>query len=238
MRFFAVAPAPVLASLCIYIGCSWCFCFAFSPCFSLIRSDNNKGRLFHDSQQRIVLCAKPSPTSNFDLASIEAVEAAMDLGEDINLISSDNNDVSISDGERVDDDDDDEENTQMLSVPENLDGKRIDAVLATLMDPPISRSASGNLVTNGCVHQIVKTKGDRQDTVLLDRKSIKVHAGMSLRVILPKNEIPTEIVPQNIPLKILYEDEYMIVINKDAGMVVVSYVTKKCMQSCFLNVCM
>jgi 23S rRNA pseudouridine1911/1915/1917 synthase len=126
----------------------------------------------------------------------------------------------------------------MLSVPENLDGKRIDAVLATLMDPPISRSASGNLVTNGCVHQIVTTKGDRQDTVLLDRKSIKVHAGMSLRVILPKNEIPTEIVPQNIPLKILYEDEYMIVINKDAGMVVVSYVTKKCMQSCFLNVCM
>ena len=220
MRFFAVAPAPVLASLCIYIGCSWCFCFAFSPCFPLIHSDN-KGRLFHDSQHRIVLCAKPSPTSNFDLASIEAVEAAMDLGEDINLISSDNNDVSISDGESVDDDDD-EENSHMLSVPDNLDGKRIDAVLAALMDPPMSRSASGNLVTNGCVHQIVTTKEGSQDTVLIDRKSIKVDAGATLRVVLPKNEIPTEIIPQNIPLKILYEDEYMIVINKDAGMVVVS----------------
>ncbi|KAL7463559.1 hypothetical protein ACHAXS_003919 [Conticribra weissflogii] len=31
---------------------------------------------------------------------------------------------------------------------------------------------------------------------------------------------PTEIIPQNIPLDILYEDEYMIVINKQAGMVV------------------
>ena len=61
-----------------------------------------------------------------------------------------------------------------------------------------------------------------QDTVLIDRKSIKVDAGATLRVVLPKNEIPTEIIPQNIPLKILYEDEYMIVINKDAGMVVVS----------------
>ncbi|OEU13219.1 pseudouridine synthase [Fragilariopsis cylindrus CCMP1102] len=219
MRFFAVAPAPVLASLCIYIGCSWCFCFAFSPCFPLIHSDNNKRRLFHDSQHRIVLCAKPSPTSIFDLASIEAVEAAMDLGEDINLISSDNNDVSISDGESVDDDDDDE-NTHMLSVPDNLDGKRIDAVLAALMDPPMSRSASGNLVTNECVYQIVTTKEGSQDTVLIDRKSIKVDAGATLRVVLPKNEIPTEIIPQNIPLKILYEDEYMIVINKDAGMVV------------------
>eukprot|EP00986_Skeletonema_menzelii_P003906 scaffold1275_cov154-Skeletonema_menzelii.AAC.7 len=31
---------------------------------------------------------------------------------------------------------------------------------------------------------------------------------------------PTEIIPQNIPLDILYEDEYMIVLNKAAGMVV------------------
>mmetsp|Transcript_28626 Transcript_28626/g.57394 ORF Transcript_28626/g.57394 Transcript_28626/m.57394 type:complete len:613 (-) Transcript_28626:100-1938(-) len=43
----------------------------------------------------------------------------------------------------------------------------------------------------------------------------------SLALKLLSNSIPpTEIIPQNIPLDILYEDEYMIVINKQAGMVV------------------
>ena len=43
----------------------------------------------------------------------------------------------------------------------------------------------------------------------------------SAAMALLSNSIPpTEIVPQNIPLDILYEDEYMIVLNKVAGMVV------------------
>jgi len=140
----------------------------------------------------------------------------MDLEEGLDLT---HNGVS---GSKCDDDRPvsiDDDSILTLVVPDKLKGKRIDAVLASIMDPPLSRSACGSLVADGCVHQIV-TKEGNQDTVLLNRKSFKVEAGMTLRVTLPKNESPNEIIPQNIPLKILYEDEYMIVLNKDAGMVV------------------
>jgi len=166
------------------------------------------------------LYAKLPPTSNFDLASIEAFETALNLEEDIDLINNDSSDISIADRKHVDTYDDDDDNIKTLSVPDKLNGKRIDAVLAKLMDPPISRSACGNLITDKCVHQIVTMKGIHQYTELLHRKSFKVNAGMTLRVVLPKKEIPTEIIAQNIPLEILYEDEHMIVINKKAGMVV------------------
>lgn len=220
MRFFAFrTPLPVLASICIYLGfqCPWYFCFAFSLCYT---SSHSNGRLFNDSQQRIALYAKLPPTSNFDLASIEAFETALNLEEDIDLINNDSSDISIADRKHVDTYDDDDDNIKTLSVPDKLNGKRIDAVLAKLMDPPISRSACGNLITDKCVHQIVTMKGIHQYTELLHRKSFKVNAGMTLRVVLPKKEIPTEIIAQNIPLEILYEDEHMIVINKKAGMVV------------------
>jgi len=112
----------------------------------------------------------------------------------------------------------DDNSIQILSVPDKLKGKRIDAVLSKLMIPELSRSACGNLVADGCVE--IVTNDGTEDAVLLNRKAFKVEAGMTLRVTLPKNERPDEIIAQNLPLKILYEDEHMIVINKEAGMVV------------------
>eukprot|EP00536_Pseudo-nitzschia_multiseries_P008570 jgi/Psemu1/198448/e_gw1.219.59.1 len=112
-----------------------------------------------------------------------------------------------------------DDSIQIVSVPKNLNGKRIDAVLSKLMTPELSRSACGNLVADGCV-QIVTNEGTDDDAVVLNRKSFKVEAGMTLKVTLPKNERPDEIIAENIPLNILYEDEHMIVINKSAGMVV------------------
>lgn len=168
----------------------------------------------------LVLSAKPSPISNFDLSSIEDFEAAMDLQDE--LASSDDGvpDGTCNNGDggggnistRND-------SVHILSVPDNLKGKRIDAVLAALMEPKLSRSACGNLVAGGCVNQIV-IKNGAENEVLLNRKSFKVEAGMAVKVTLPKNERPDEIIAQNIPLNILYEDEHMIVINKEAGMVV------------------
>lgn len=63
---------------------------------------------------------------------------------------------------------------------------------------------------------------------ILEAKSILVYPSRqsllspsSAALALLSNSIPpTEIIPQNIPLDILYEDEYMIVLNKAAGMVV------------------
>jgi 23S rRNA pseudouridine1911/1915/1917 synthase len=65
--------------------------------------------------------------------------------------------------------------------------------------------------------RIVKQDGSTQ---IVDKKSFKVEAGMVLRVSVVTEETPTEIIAQDLPLDILYEDEHMIVINKAADMVV------------------
>jgi 23S rRNA pseudouridine1911/1915/1917 synthase len=185
------------------------FCSAFSS-----SSLSHYGCILRgDSQHSNTLWAKPPPISNFDLASIEAFEATVDSEEDLR---SDNNGVHY-----IGDHGDDQplNNSQTLSIPSELKGKRIDAALAAMMEPQMSRSACGNLVADGCVHQVVM-KGNEEHEILLNRKSFKVEGGMTLRITMPETKIPDEITPQNIPLKIVYEDEHMIVINKDAGMVV------------------
>jgi 23S rRNA pseudouridine1911/1915/1917 synthase len=59
-----------------------------------------------------------------------------------------------------------------------------------------------------------------QKPTVTTRKSLKLEKGTKLHVKHAIDEIPTEIVAQNLPLSILYEDEHMIVLNKAAGMVV------------------
>jgi len=58
--------------------------------------------------------------------------------------------------------------------------------------------------------------------VLVDGKRVKpshkVSPGEKIHVALPKPP-PQEIVPENIPLTILYEDDFLLVVNKPAGMV-------------------
>ena len=160
------------------------------------------------------LWAKPPPISNFDLASIEAFEAAVDSEEALSSADSDDPDSGSHQSHSSK-----ENKIQTVLIPKQLKGKRIDAALAAVMDPPLSRSACGSLVADGCVHQIITRKGKEQE-ILLNRKALKVEPGMILKITMPDTEVPEEIIPQNIPLKILYEDEHMIVINKDAGMVV------------------
>lgn len=154
------------------------------------------------------LFAKPPPIANFDLEAIEAMEAKLDMEE------------AMMDDDDNDDEDDiledtSEDNIVLFEVPDELDGKRIDAVLAQL-DSTLSRSTCGTLVADGNV-QLVEADGALK---VLSRKSHKVSAKDTLRVTMPKEEKPTEIVAQDLPLNILYEDEHMIVLNKAAGMVV------------------
>lgn len=51
------------------------------------------------------------------------------------------------------------------------------------------------------------------------KSSYKIQTGDFIQIILPEMEEP-DIVPQKIPLDILYEDEYLLVVNKPKGMVV------------------
>ncbi|MCI8526564.1 MAG: RluA family pseudouridine synthase [Oscillospiraceae bacterium] len=87
-------------------------------------------------------------------------------------------------------------------------GERADAALARLL-PTLTRSAAQRLLEAGRVTSggAVLRKGDR------------LAAGQALEVDLPAPE-PVDIVPQNIPLDVRYEDGDVIVVNKPKGMVV------------------
>jgi 23S rRNA pseudouridine1911/1915/1917 synthase len=52
------------------------------------------------------------------------------------------------------------------------------------------------------------------------KPNYKIHPNDVVTVSLPEPPRETEIIPENIPLDIVFEDEYLLVINKPAGMVV------------------
>ena len=89
---------------------------------------------------------------------------------------------------------------------------RLDKALAR--DVPeaaaLSRSRLARLIAEGAV---------RRDGAVLDDPRARVTAGTVLEITLPPPE-PSDMQPQPIPLRILHEDEDLIVIDKPAGMVV------------------
>lgn len=52
------------------------------------------------------------------------------------------------------------------------------------------------------------------------KPNYKVHPNDEIIIALPEPPRDTEVVPEDIPLNIVYEDEYLLVVNKEAGMVV------------------
>ncbi len=94
-------------------------------------------------------------------------------------------------------------------VESSEEGIRIDKYLTEQFDSLASRSAvqklfeSGNITING--KQV--------------SKKYKVHEGEEISVILP-DPVELDVTPENIPLEIVYEDLYLLVVNKPKGMVV------------------
>ena len=88
-------------------------------------------------------------------------------------------------------------------------GKRLDAVLGSLDGCP-SRSACAHLIEAGAVALNGET--------CLSKKQI-VSVGDRISIELPEEEEPGVVVPQNIPLDIRYEDDYLIVLSKQRGLV-------------------
>jgi 23S rRNA pseudouridine1911/1915/1917 synthase len=74
-------------------------------------------------------------------------------------------------------------------------------------------------VTRNKVQQAI-----RDGFVMVNEKEVKpnykVHPGDVIVISLPEPPRDTEVVPENIPLNIVYEDEHLLVVNKEAGMVV------------------
>ena len=99
-----------------------------------------------------------------------------------------------------------DENIVFIKAEES--GERIDALLAHTV-PGLSRSAAQRLLEDGLVlmgGQAVK-------------KNYKCRAEDQFEILLPEAQ-PLELVAQDIPLDIVFEDEDIIVVNKARGMVV------------------
>lgn len=95
-----------------------------------------------------------------------------------------------------------------LSIPDSLVGERLDRAVPVL-EESLSRSAVQKLIENG----EVLVNGKKAD------KKTKLAAGGIITVNVPEPEC-LDAVAQNIPIEIVYEDEYLLVVNKPKGMVV------------------
>ena len=87
-------------------------------------------------------------------------------------------------------------------------GARLDAFLARSL-PALTRSAAVRLIEAGAVLVDGRTAA----------KSCRLAGGEAVSVALPDPE-PTQALPQDIPLDVVYEDGDVIVVNKPAGLVV------------------
>ncbi len=97
---------------------------------------------------------------------------------------------------------------EIFTVTNEEAGQRLDGFLAEAMEE-LSRSRIQNLCQDG----LITVNGKEA------KKNQKLKAGDVIEVEIPA-PAPTEIVPQDIPLDIVYEDESVLVINKPKGMVV------------------
>lgn len=95
-----------------------------------------------------------------------------------------------------------------MTLTADTSGERLDAFLARSMEG-MSRSAVQRLIEDGNV-----LRGGKRC-----RKNDRLEPGDILTVTLPEAK-PVEIVPKEIPLEIVYEDEDVAVINKPKGLVV------------------
>lgn len=95
-----------------------------------------------------------------------------------------------------------------LDLTADREGERLDAFLARSV-PNLTRSAAQRLLERGAV-----TLRGRAA-----KKNDKTRLGDSLTVCLPEPQ-PVDLVPQNIPLDVIYEDDDVIVVNKPVGLVV------------------
>lgn len=94
----------------------------------------------------------------------------------------------------------------MIIIPSES-GARLDAFIASQTE--LSRSGAARLIEEGSVLVNGRPSQKKYTVAALDK----------IEIILPEPK-EYEALPENIPLDIVYEDEYIVVINKPSGMVV------------------
>ena len=97
----------------------------------------------------------------------------------------------------------------LLTVPAEDTGKRLDAWLAAQPSLSLTRSAVQQLLEQGQITRNGKPA----------KKNDKLQSGDAVRVEVPEPQT-LDVLPQDIPLEIVYEDPELLVVNKPKGMVV------------------
>ena len=98
---------------------------------------------------------------------------------------------------------------EILQITAEESGERIDALLARIL-PELSRSAVQRMLEEGRVSLSGRPV----------KKNYRATAGECFLLELPQAARETELVPQDIPLDVVFEDPDVIVVNKPRGMVV------------------
>ena len=96
-----------------------------------------------------------------------------------------------------------------LKVSDGEKGRRLDLFLARKLPKSISR----NMIQKAIREGKVKVNG------MVVKPSYKLKGGEEIVLEIPKREKP-KVVPEDIPIDILYEDSDIIVVNKEPGMIV------------------
>ncbi len=96
-----------------------------------------------------------------------------------------------------------------FSAEEKFIGKRLDIFLQSMLEE-MSRSGVQKLIEDG----LVKVNGKD-----IKKAGTKLKGNEIVEVKIPEEEVP-ELKPENIPIDIVYEDEYIAVINKTSNMTV------------------
>lgn len=103
-----------------------------------------------------------------------------------------------------------------VEVNKESDGERVDKYLADMLSS-FSRSQLQKLIKDEKVQVASSAASDAIYKTV--KANYKLREGENISVIIPEPE-ELHIVPENIPLDILYEDDDLIVVNKPKGMVV------------------
>lgn len=99
--------------------------------------------------------------------------------------------------------------------------KVIDLIVSKGQEPMRLDVYITNAIANATRNKVQKAIDEQQVTVdgIIRKGSYKIKPGDSIRCIFMRPP-PLELLPEDIPLDIVFEDEYLLVINKPAGLVV------------------
>ncbi len=94
-------------------------------------------------------------------------------------------------------------------VQENYNTERLDKVISENIED----------ITRSYAQKIIKDDRVSVDSEIINDKNYRVLNGQKIKVNLPEPE-KLDVLPENIPIEIVYEDEDLLVVNKPKGMVV------------------